>query len=89
MTETHWKCDAGVADEMAFSKPVEQDLWMNHVNKWRIQGSPGGSPPGVSQARPVNLTERTDYSARKPSYLLRPEVSFLSIASMSCCLPNP
>ena len=47
--------------------------WIDHVEEWKSKGSPGGVPPGLRESEAKGRGHR-DYTARKGSYLLRPEV---------------
>lgn len=60
-------------------------LWIDAVERWRNSGS-RGEVPGLKEKMPVIYTERQrlkgtavgrDYTVRKPTYLLRPEVGFI------------
>ena len=58
--------------------------WLDAMEKWKWTGS-RGAPPGVGNKKPVilnpddtptNRKRKRDYLARKPAYLLRPEVGY-------------
>lgn len=61
---------------------VNEGLWVNQIGKWEKAGKPGGTPPGVpslgqSVGREEDPTQR-EYQPIKDSYLLRPEVCYIS-----------
>jgi Glycosyl hydrolase family 47. len=63
-------------DEMVMdSWPLhESGRWVHHMDQWEKAGRPGGRPPGLRDV-PAESKEHRDYTANKPAYLLRPEVS--------------
>lgn len=46
--------------------------WVDHVKAWKRKGSPGGVPPGL-QGIETKARGQRDYTARRGTYLLRPE----------------
>lgn len=63
-------------DEMhmqAWHDDEDQGRWAPHVTKWKKNGMPGGVPPGLREVD-IQPEGKRDYTARKPGYLLRPEV---------------
>lgn len=50
--------------------------WVNHVKEWDKAGRPGDIPPGLREM-PTEPAGSRDYSPRKTSYLLRPEVGVM------------
>lgn len=60
--------------------------WLPAVTEWRMQGRPGGTPPGLSEASPTRTKRDKDYLPRRSSYHLRPEVRrVLPLPSCSVC----
>ncbi|KAG6849295.1 hypothetical protein C0991_011753, partial [Blastosporella zonata] len=48
-------------------------LWVKHVNEWERGGRMGGGPPGTGPIERAETQEAREYSAKKKTYLLRPE----------------
>lgn len=68
-------------DEMTMAKwnPDGDGKWVKHLEEWEKQGRLG-KPPGVGEVqREAEWSER-DYTAMRPTYLLRPEVCRLRMA---------
>jgi mannosyl-oligosaccharide alpha-1,2-mannosidase len=66
-------------DEMLMDQWSEGNragTWVHHLKEWEVAGRPGGAPPGLREV-PVMGPGNRDYGARKPAYLLRPEVGSL------------
>ncbi|KAF7969462.1 hypothetical protein HWV62_27311 [Athelia sp. TMB] len=64
-------------DEMHFdiwpgAGGIKAGLWKTHLKEWEEAGRPGGVPPGLGEV-PAMPAGGRDYTARKTSYLLRPE----------------
>ncbi|EIW86899.1 glycoside hydrolase family 47 protein [Coniophora puteana RWD-64-598 SS2] len=68
-------------DEVQFNLPqpengnileITSGRWVEAVDKWMKEGSPGGVPPGLVMAKPVKDGEK-DYAPRSRRYHLRPE----------------
>ena len=51
--------------------------WAEEVALWERAGRPGGVPPGVNTAVPVQPGEDTEYVVADAQYILRPEVRSL------------
>ena len=58
--------------------------WADEIVAWEEAGRPGGVPPGVDQATPVEPDADTEYSVVDSRYLLRPEVSGHACSSLHC-----
>lgn len=63
-------------------------LWIDYLERWRKRGG-RRLPPGLGEKLPIvpkdgepvqGLKLKRDYMIRRPDYLLRPEVSVISIA---------
>ena len=63
----------GLGPERVHFKPPGRK-WVHVVEEWEKMGRPGGVPPGVNQAVPVEVGEEREYTSDDPRYLLRPEV---------------
>ncbi|KAA1469131.1 seven-hairpin glycosidase [Dentipellis sp. KUC8613] len=56
-------------------KTEQAGRWLTHLAAWEAGGRVGGGgvPPGLRNTAPEQNAERMEYTARKTSYLLRPE----------------
>jgi Glycosyl hydrolase family 47 len=64
--------------------------WIEAMQSWKASGSKG-SIPGLSLPVPAKETDNRDYNMRRRGYLLRPEVSTLSLQTariLTCCSPD-
>lgn len=63
-------------DEMAMAKWSSDGdgKWVKHLEEWEKEGR-SGEAPGVREVQREAEWSARDYTAMRPSYLLRPEVS--------------